>query len=99
MIATSPMIRTRTSRASRFEIDTGRAVWARNSARSTSDPSGLLHRKSSARISGLSSACEDGLGNESGHDVVRHVDHVADAQIRSHAAEDVRLLAAPSPFL
>jgi len=45
MIATSPRIRTRTSRASRFEIATGRAVWARKPARSTSEPSGFAAQK------------------------------------------------------
>src|SRR2546422_9057703 len=37
------------------------------------------------------SARKDGFGNEGGHDVVRHVDHVADPQICRDAAEHVRL--------
>jgi len=62
MIATSPMIRILTSWASRFEIPTGRAVCVRKPSRSTSEPSGLLHMKSSARSSlnrRTSEACTD----------------------------------------
>src|SRR2546427_1720362 len=45
------------------------------------------------------SASKDGFRNEGGHDVVRHVHHVADAQIRRDAAEHVRLLAGPASLL
>src|SRR5687767_14709871 len=44
-------------------------------------------------------AGEDGFRDERRHDVVRHVDHVADAQIHGHAAENIRLLAGPAPLL
>jgi hypothetical protein len=39
------------------------------------------------------------LGQEGGYDVVRHVDHVADAEIDGHTADDVGLLAAPAALL
>jgi hypothetical protein len=41
----------RTSSARKFATTHGVAIWARNPARSTSEPSGLLFMKSSARFS------------------------------------------------